>query len=134
MDGGWQVEDAGSVQNQGGSQRGDRGWGRGGPASGQRAHGDGKTVATQTATQVPLTLSRPFLLSDLVLRTHDRTQTPADKSLGLGGGGHSGQTKASLFLIFAFLTTKQFCVAGQACSGQLSFKIRVNFPFQQPSL
>lgn len=28
----------------------------------QRAHGDGKTVATQTATQVPLTLSRPFLL------------------------------------------------------------------------
>lgn len=59
--GGWRVEDAGSVQDRG-SQRGDRGWGKGGPASGQRAHGDGKTVATQTATQVPLILSRPFLL------------------------------------------------------------------------
>lgn len=37
------------------------GRGRAGPASGQREHGDGRTVVTQTATQVPLTSSRPFL-------------------------------------------------------------------------
>lgn len=61
------VEGVGGMKAQGlcrtrGSQRGDRGWGRGGPASGEREHGDGKTVTTQAATQVPLTLSRPFLL------------------------------------------------------------------------
>lgn len=66
---GWDedVEGVGGLKTQGlcrmwGSQRGDRERGRGGPATGQREHGDGKTVITQTATQVPLTLSRPFLL------------------------------------------------------------------------
>lgn len=66
---GWNedVEGVGGLKTQGlcrmggGFQRGDREWGRRGPASGQREHGDGETVVTQTATQVPLTLSRPFL-------------------------------------------------------------------------
>lgn len=55
-----------------------------------------------------LTLSRPFLLFSFGAMDSRQNSDTSRQSLGLGGCGHSGQTKASLFLILPSLPLSSF--------------------------